>query len=89
MYPQRGTNDFRAVVGGGGYNPIFAHGKMCHERRGKNIRVPLFPYTFFPFVLGMWVVQLRTPMPDILNSLYSIDYMKIFTYWSTEHISGA
>ena len=49
-------------MGGGGSNPIFAHGKMCvfpffpmgkngkkvYGKRGKSIHFPLFPYTFFP-----------------------------------------
>ena len=48
--------------GGGGSNPIFAHGKMSvfpffpmgkngkkvYGKKGKSIHFPLFPYTFFP-----------------------------------------
>ena len=43
-------------LGGGGSNPIFAHGKMCvfpffpmGKNGKKSIHFPLFPYTFFPF----------------------------------------
>ena len=73
----------RYTYGGGGFNPIFAHGKNVSShfspwgKRVKSIHFPLFPYTFFPWgkmgkdTIFPWAKMGLDPPPT---------YTGVFTY---------